>query len=121
MNHIRECRKCSHFYHVTMPHACPHGWGVVCNHCERTRKVGRNRRNRRLFPSAKAMWESGVSCRCISEELGIGYATVKRWKRGASPFNILRVYQSRGPAVSRRSTFQPPLIPMPSRWTRWRA
>ena len=52
MNGINECRRCSHLHYVGRPHTCPHGWGKLCRNCERTRVVGRNKRNRRLYPSA---------------------------------------------------------------------
>ena len=122
MNHVAHCQKCSHLYYVGMPHTCPHGWGKLCNHCERTRVVGRNKRNRRLYPSAKAMWESGASCWRISQELGIGYETVKRWfRRGQSPFNILRVYRHQQPARRTNEGARPTAIPGGSRWGQWRS
>ncbi len=94
VNYVTRCPKCSHLRYVGMPHTCPHGGGKLCKHCERTRVVGRNKRNRRLYPTAKEMWESGVSCWRISQELGIGYETVKRWfKRVQSPFRILSAYK----------------------------
>ncbi len=119
MNHVTQCPKCSHLRYVGMAHECPHGWGKLCNRCERTRVVGRNKRNRRLYPTAKAMWESGASCWRISQEMSIGYETVKRWfKRGQSPFRITRVYQKGEHGKRIPSGFTPPLIPLASRWAR---